>query len=76
MTKEQAKNQQNVAVAPDDWVLACVVKAHIGYSAEACRGKINQGVWPEHFSRKGPDGKLQYHLPSIREWMASGVKAA
>lgn len=52
------------------WVLIHKVVELIGYTDDAIRAKIKNGVWLQNTHwRKAPDGRLMFNLEAIQKWI-------
>lgn len=53
-----------------DWVRVKLLSNLTGYSENAIRSKIKNGVWIKnvHF-RKAPDGRILFSLEAITKWI-------
>lgn len=62
-----------VSVRPASYVTIDLAAACIGLTERAIRRKIQEGVWIEGREfRKGPDGRIYIHLPSVEKWVEQG----
>lgn len=55
-----------------NWVLIHKIVESVGYSDDAIRAKIKNGVWLKgtHWT-KAPDGRLLFNLGAIQQWIES-----
>lgn len=52
------------------WVLIHIIIKAVGYSDDAIRAKIKNGVWLNGIHwRKAPDGRITFNLEAIQKWM-------
>lgn len=56
------------------WVLITKIIELIGYTDDAIRSKIKNGVWLKgiHWT-KAPDGRLMFNLEAIQRWIENKV---
>lgn len=56
------------------WVLIAKIIELIGYTDDAIRSKIKNGVWHKgiHWT-KAPDGRLMFNLEAIQRWIENKV---
>jgi hypothetical protein len=61
-----------VFLGPNDWCMAHIAAAVLGYTPKAIERKREQGVWVEgvHW-RKAPDGHVFVSLSAVSKWIAS-----
>lgn len=53
-----------------EWVLIKRLAELTGYSDDAVRAKIKQGIWLDGIQfRKAPDGRLFFNLVAIKKWI-------
>lgn len=55
-----------------NWVLINKLIESLGYSDDAIRAKIKNGVWLKgiHWT-KAPDGRIFFNLGAIQQWIES-----
>ena len=60
-------------ISPASYVTVDLAAACIGLTDRAIRRKIQDGVWLDGREyRKGPDGRVYIHLPSVEKWVEQG----
>jgi hypothetical protein len=52
------------------WVLIMLLSQQSGYTENAIRAKIKNGVWLQNCHwRKAPDGRILFNLEAIQAWI-------
>lgn len=61
-----------VAVRPANYVTVPLAAACLGLTEKAIRRKMQDGIWLDGREyRKGPDGRIYIHIPSVERWVES-----
>lgn len=65
----------HVTLEPDRFVTVRLASTVVGYSEEAIRCKIKEGVWLEGREYvRAPDGRLFIDREGVQRWIVSGKR--
>lgn len=68
------KIQEEVMILKKQYVLINKVSEMYGYSTNAIRCKIKQGVWLQNVHWvKAPDGRIHFNLDKITKWIEGDI---